>query len=587
MAIGTPAAGVGPLIVEDDARQLQPGQMRKSEFLDQLHTSTCSAAEEALAGTMWSAMGCPYIDRWFSHYREQSCQHIERALRRYAPETAGASSAREYIPMITERLRRGVEQWKETGEVTGVPEEMAQGGMPGVTAAGLMSGLVGGALSAVGSAVSGLVSGAGRALSGLGRALFKGREGGARGTEDPAVIQTQLGSGHSLDGSVKAQMEEAYGVSFSGVRVHTDAKAQELSGNLNARAFTIGNEIAFGAGEYQPGTLIGDALIAHELAHVVQQGGGSAPVEQMQKGERNDDLLEEEADVSALGAVVSAWGGMQGALASVGKNAMPRLRSGLRLHRCGAASQQSVTTAGQRSEEVPDLPRDVVERMRPSIGSSDDAIRQRALDELTTWARRNASLGIDWGRIRAINSGVPTHGACAENQRDEQHLNETGSCTDASDPMNITIWIGPVAFSSLSNLYSTFRHELVHVIEHHDHQRAISRGLGIQEIYAYLWELENASNTGLARRENWGLRPDGTVDKAIGLARVVDGLLRAMIRMAGEIREKPGLIPDDEVQALQSRIACALLTVPDDVLRRFPDVSREMLGPECNRARSR
>jgi hypothetical protein len=68
-------------------------------------------------------------------------------------------------------------------------------------------------------------------------------------------------------------MSSAFGYDFSGVRVHTGTKAASVATELNARAFTVGRDIAFGAGEYQPGTPIGDALIAHELAHVVQQGG--------------------------------------------------------------------------------------------------------------------------------------------------------------------------------------------------------------------------------------------------------------------------------------------------------------------------
>ncbi len=333
------------LIVEDDAKDVRPGQLRKSEFLSELKTSVCSAAEEALSGTIWSAMGCPYIDRWFSHYDEQGSQHIERALRKYAPETASVRTAREYIPIVTQRVRRGIKQWAETGEVTGVPEEFAKGGMPGVTAGGLIGGLVGGALSAVGSAVSGLVSGVGRAVSGIGKALFKGREGGARRDgEDPQAIQSQLGSGHTLSGGMKSQMESAFGVDFSGVRIHTDSKATELSDRLNARAFTIGRDIAFGSGEYQPGTLIGDALLAHELAHVVQQGGGKGSGASMQKEDTTDNSLEEDADVSAMDAVVSVWGGVKGTLAPIGRNAMPELRSGLRLQRCAAASTQQRQT---------------------------------------------------------------------------------------------------------------------------------------------------------------------------------------------------------------------------------------------------
>src|SRR5215213_2646802 len=262
-----PAAPAKPLIVNDDAKDLQPGQMRKSEFLDQLKTSVCSAAEDALRDTMWSAMGCPYVEKWFSHYAAQDSQHVERALRKYAPETARAGSASDYIPIVTERVRRGLSQWAETGEMTGVPEEFQQGEMPGMT----LEGLVGGALSAIGSAIgsaaSAIAGGIGSAVSSVGRALFKAHEGGEKDVGDPEAIRGQLGNGHSLDGGTRQRMEKAFGVGFGGVRVHTGAQAESLSEGMNARAFTVGNDIAFGAGEYSPGTLVGDALIAHELAH--------------------------------------------------------------------------------------------------------------------------------------------------------------------------------------------------------------------------------------------------------------------------------------------------------------------------------
>ncbi len=346
----TPSPG---LIVEDEAEDVKPGQMRKSEFLSELKTSVCSTAEEALSGTIWSAMGCPYIERWFEHYSYQDSQHVERALRKYAPETASARTARQYIPIVTQRVRRGIKQWAETGEVTGVPEEFAKGGMPGVTAAGLIGGVVSGALSAVGSAVSGLVSGVGQAVSGIGRALFKKREGGAREAGDPRAIQSQLSSGHPLDSGVKSRMGSAFGVDFSGVRIHTDSKAVELSDSLNARAFTIGSDIAFGSGEYQPRTPIGDALIAHELAHVVQQGGGNGSGAPMQKGDRVYNSLEEDADVSAVGAVVSVWGGMKGSLTDISTNAVPRMRSGLRLQRCAARRPAAQLPRGEERAKAP------------------------------------------------------------------------------------------------------------------------------------------------------------------------------------------------------------------------------------------
>src|SRR5205807_1382208 len=158
---------------------------------------------------------------------------------------------------------------------------------------------VGSVVSEVASAGASLVSGVGSALSGIGSLLSKGREGGAREVSNPQAIQGQLGSGRSLDSNVRSPMEAAFGADFSHVRVHTDATATGLSESLNARAFTVGRDVAFGPGEYQPGTLVGDALIAHELAHVVQQGGASS-FEPMQKGGAEYNALEEDADVSAV-----------------------------------------------------------------------------------------------------------------------------------------------------------------------------------------------------------------------------------------------------------------------------------------------
>jgi uncharacterized protein DUF4157 len=332
-----PPSAAPALIVEDDAQKVGPGQMRKSEFLSQLRSALCSAADDALSGTMWSAMGCPYIERWLDHYSKQPGPYVERALRKYAPETATARSAAEYIPIVTERVRRGISEWTSTGEVKDLPPEFAAGGMPGAT----VGGLVGGALSGIGSAVSGAVGAIGGALSSVGSMLFK-RHDGEAGVEsgDPQLIQSQLRSGQALDSSVRGRMQSAFGVNFNGVRVHTDTRARELSEGLNARAFTIGSDIAFGPGEYQPGTPVGDALIAHELAHVVQQSGGGNGSSPQSKGDQAHDALEDEADVSAVGAVLSAWGGARGKLEDLGRNAMPRVRSGLRLQRCSKSPHE-------------------------------------------------------------------------------------------------------------------------------------------------------------------------------------------------------------------------------------------------------
>jgi hypothetical protein len=345
----TPAAAkTGPaLIVEDDAKEVKPGQMRKSEFLSQLRTAACSAAEQALAGTMWSAMGCPYIERWLGHYSKQSSVHVERALRKYVPEAASVRSAQEYLPVVTQKLRRGIEQWRSTGETPAdLPEEFMSGEMPGMTVSGLMGGL----LSAAGSAISGVVSG-------LGSMLFKHTDGHESGgeAEDPQAIRAQLGSGHGLEGGVRQRMQSAFGADFSGVRVHSDSAAQDASDQLNARAFTIGSDIAFGPGEYQPGTPVGDALIAHELAHVVQQQSSDIAGGPQTKGGAQSSALEEEADVSAVGAVVSTWGGGKGLLGNVSNNTLPRLRSGLRLQRCSDDKKTAPKKAADKKYAKADL----------------------------------------------------------------------------------------------------------------------------------------------------------------------------------------------------------------------------------------
>jgi hypothetical protein len=295
------------LLVEDSATELAPGQMRKSEFLAQLRAEVTRAAESAMAGTGRTTADCPYLDYWFGYYSLRDSAHIERAIHRYAPVTRSAASLGEYITIITGRVRRSVETWVRTGEVTGVPE-----GLPGMGLLGSIDSLV----------------------SGIGSIFRKARNGSARKSEDPRVIQAQLGSGRPLDSAVRSRMESAFGRDFSHVRTHTDTTAVGLSNRLNARAFTVGEHVAFGSGEYRPGTLVGDALIAHEMVHVVQQSGASASVAPMKASDTDYNALEGDADKTAAGAVASLWSGTKDKLVDISQNVIPNLRSGLRLQRC-------------------------------------------------------------------------------------------------------------------------------------------------------------------------------------------------------------------------------------------------------------
>jgi hypothetical protein len=84
-------------------------------------------------------------------------------------------------------------------------------------------------------------------------------------------IQSLKGGGQPLPESVRAFFEPFFGYDFSQVRVHNDTQAAESTKAINARAFTLGKDVVFGAGQYAPETSSGKRLLAHELTHVVQQ----------------------------------------------------------------------------------------------------------------------------------------------------------------------------------------------------------------------------------------------------------------------------------------------------------------------------
>ena len=86
-------------------------------------------------------------------------------------------------------------------------------------------------------------------------------------------LSNTKGSGQPIPGSTKAEMESAFGADFSNVRLHTDSNAVRLSRDVSAHAFTHGNDIYFNEGKFNPGNRDGQHLLAHELTHVIQQGG--------------------------------------------------------------------------------------------------------------------------------------------------------------------------------------------------------------------------------------------------------------------------------------------------------------------------
>jgi uncharacterized protein DUF4157 len=141
---------------------------------------------------------------------------------------------------------------------------------------------------------------------GFGRIVARMREGaglmpgGLVHPDVEAAIAAAQGAGRPLERSVAERLEGATRSPLRDVQVHTGKYAAELARSVEARAFTVGRDIFFGAGEYQPHTSEGRRLIAHEVAHVVQQRGApqTGPLTVSQPG----DAPEREAETFAGGS---------------------------------------------------------------------------------------------------------------------------------------------------------------------------------------------------------------------------------------------------------------------------------------------
>lgn len=234
----------------------------KPRFLAALREAVIAGASAELAGTGWTTEQCPYIEYWFAYYAHRSAGEIEAALRKYAPGASAATTLDGYLDPVVTRVRAAIAHWKVTAEVDApavdVPEVRAQ-----------------------------LVA---------------------------------LGPGEPLDSATRSRFEGAMQVDLSHTRIHRDGRGAAASSAAGARAFAIGDHVAFGAGQYAPGTLHGDALLAHELAHTQQQDATRTA--------SAGNAHETAADQSAKGWLGRLWG-------FASRIARPAtVTAGLQLQRC-------------------------------------------------------------------------------------------------------------------------------------------------------------------------------------------------------------------------------------------------------------
>ncbi len=129
----------------------------------------------------------------------------------------------------------------------------------------------------------------------------KGTSPGSSGMASaPPIVSTVLNSpGRPLDPPVQSTMESRFGTDFSNVRVHTDSRAAESARAVGAQAYTYGSNIVFDHGRYNPTAPSGQRLLAHELAHTIQQGGLQSKSYDAPEVGLSSDPLEYEADRAA------------------------------------------------------------------------------------------------------------------------------------------------------------------------------------------------------------------------------------------------------------------------------------------------
>ena len=129
---------------------------------------------------------------------------------------------------------------------------------------------------------------------------------GVDGDADAQVERAAGTSGQGLPEDVRARFESSLGTDLSDVRIHTGAESESAADAVGARAYAVGNDIHFGAGQYDPSSSEGLFLIAHEVAHTVQQSGSVPARQNKLEVSSPEDALELEADRAATALVAGA-----------------------------------------------------------------------------------------------------------------------------------------------------------------------------------------------------------------------------------------------------------------------------------------
>ncbi len=265
------AAGDGSKRIDEKA---------KPAFLAQLRTAIEHGIEGEL-GREGATSGCPYLEKYFTRYASAPVAVLDAVIDRWVPGASGALTMAELIPLVVARVLEATKSWQQTGQV---PADLLaadpEAAPPDKSASGAPTTL--------------------------------------------AAMEHQLGPGQALDAGTEAKMSAHVGADVSGARIHTGGAAAAMASANNAAAFAVGNNIVMGSAAPAPGSLAGDALLAHELAHTAQQKHAATdPTARHQPIGAEGEAAERDAGVERLARL----GTFSGALGDV-------MRTGLQLQRC-------------------------------------------------------------------------------------------------------------------------------------------------------------------------------------------------------------------------------------------------------------
>ncbi len=226
-------------------------------------------------------------------------------------------------------------------------------------------------------------------------------------TEDeapPSVLDVLRSAGQQLDTKTQAFMARQFGRDFSHVRVHTDAQAAESARDVNALAYTVGNHLVFAPGQYAPGTAGGKRLLAHELAHTIQQGScNSSPPGGLQIAAGSspaESAADAAADMALRGAPVPALGATPAMVSREEGSGPPRF--GPRRLDLGPVYERASPPSGYHITRVEDTTDADVKRVYLDNGQRYRITRRRWITRREGGARApftRPELGIDRQRV--------------------------------------------------------------------------------------------------------------------------------------------------------------------------------------------